>query len=299
MVDRLVVKTDMDTQRLADSIETALDLSEGLVYAEDATTGARRTFSAKFACPESGFTIDEVEPRLFSFNNPFGACPACDGLGSTLYFDPELIVPNKTLSLAKGAIVPWATSTSKYYGQTLKALAQHFGFSLDVPYKDLPSKIQKLLMDGSGAEAIAFSYSDGARSYKTTRAFEGLVPNFDRRYRETDSEWVREELGKYQSKAPCTTCGGYRLKQEARAVKIDGQHIGQVVERSIGQALAWAENLPNVLTPKQQEIGERILKEICERLGFLNNVGLDYLTLSRSSATLSGGKVSAFVWPVK
>ena len=186
--------------------------------------------------------------------------------------------------------MPWANSSSKYYGQTLSALAKHFGFSLDVPYKELPKKIQTLLMAGSGAEAIAFSYSDGSRSYKTTRAFEGLVPNFDRRYRETDSEWVREELGKYQSKAACTTCGGYRLKEEARAVKIADQHIGQVTELSIGAALAWADNLPNVLTPKQQEIGERILKEILERLGFLNNVGLDYLTLNRSSATLSGGE---------
>ena len=290
VVDRLVIKPDLDTQRLADSLETSLSLSDGLVYAQDVKTGERRTFSAKFACPESGFTIDEVEPRLFSFNNPFGACPACDGLGSTLYFDPELIVPDKSLSLSKGAIVPWANSSSKYYGQTLSALAKHFGFSLDVPYKELPKKIQTLLMAGSGAEAIAFSYSDGSRSYKTTRAFEGLVPNFDRRYRETDSEWVREELGKYQSKAACTTCGGYRLKEEARAVKIADQHIGQVTELSIGAALAWADNLPNVLTPKQQEIGERILKEILERLGFLNNVGLDYLTLNRSSATLSGGE---------
>ena len=290
VVDRIVVKADMDQQRLADSIETALSLSEGLVYAQDAKSGERRTFSAKFACPVSGFTIDEVEPRLFSFNNPFGACPSCDGLGSTLYFNPELIVPNKSLSLAKGAIVPWSNSTSKYYGQTLKALAKHFGFSLDVPFKELSAKVQKLLMHGSGSEAIAFAYSDGSRAYQTTRAFEGLVPNFDRRYKETDSEWVREELGKYQSKAPCGTCDGYRLKQEARAVKIDGQHVGQVVERSIGEALAWADNLPNVMTAKQYEIGERILKEIRERLGFLNNVGLDYLTLSRSSATLSGGE---------
>ena len=290
VVDRLVIKPALDLQRLADSLETALDLSDGLVYAQDVQTDQRTTFSAKFACPESGFTIDEVEPRLFSFNNPFGACPDCDGLGSTLYFDPELIVPDTSLSLAKGAIVPWATSSSKYYGQTLAALAKHFGFSLNVPYQDLPKKVQTLLMAGSGSEAIAFSYTDNARSYRTTRAFEGLIPNFDRRYRETDSEWVREELGKYQSKAPCAACGGYRLKPEARAVQIGGQHIGQVTEQSIGEALAWAENLPQVLTPKQQEIGERILKEILERLGFLNNVGLDYLTLSRSSATLSGGE---------
>ena len=290
VVDRLVIKPDLDTQRLADSLETALSLSDGLVYAQDAKTGDRRTFSAKFACPESGFTIDEVEPRLFSFNNPFGACPSCDGLGSTLYFDPELIVPDRSQTLAKGAIVPWANSSSKYYGQTLKALAKHFGFSLDVPFRDLPKTIQDLLMNGSGTEAIAFSYSDGSRSYKTTRAFEGLVPNFDRRYRETDSEWVREELGKYQSKAPCNSCGGYRLKEEARAVKIGDQHIGQVTDLSIGAALAWAHNLPHILTPKQQEIGERILREILERLGFLNNVGLDYLTLNRASATLSGGE---------
>ncbi len=290
VIDRLVIKPELDLQRLADSLETALDLSEGLVYAQDVQTDRRTTFSAKFACPESGFTIDEVEPRLFSFNNPFGACPDCDGLGSTLYFDPDLIVPDTSLSLAKGAIVPWATSSSKYYGQTLAALAKHFGFSLSVPYRDLPKKVQTLLMAGSGSEAIAFSYTDNSRSYRTTRAFEGLIPNFDRRYRETDSEWVREELGKYQSKAPCASCGGYRLKPEARAVQIGGQHIGQVTEQSIGEALAWAETLPKVLTPKQQEIGERILKEILERLGFLNNVGLDYLTLNRSSATLSGGE---------
>ena len=290
VVDRLVIKPDLDKQRLADSLETALGLSDGLVYAEDVKTRERRTFSAKFACPESGFTIDEIEPRLFSFNNPFGACPDCDGLGLTLYFDPELIVPDPSLSLAKGAIVPWSNSSSKYYFQTLSALAKHYGFSLDVPYKELPNKVRAMLMAGSGAEAIAFSYSDGARSYKTTRVFEGLVPNFDRRYRETDSEWVREELGKYQSKAACNACAGYRLKEEARAVKIGGQHIGEVTQLSIGAALAWADNLPNVLSPKQQEIGERILKEILERLGFLNNVGLDYLTLNRASATLSGGE---------
>ena len=290
VVDRLVIKPDLDKQRLADSLETALDLSDGLVYTQDAQTGARQTFSAKFACPESGFTIDEIEPRLFSFNNPFGACPDCDGLGATLYFDPDLIVPDPGLSLAKGAIVPWANSASKYYGQTLAALAKHYGFSLDAPYRDLSAKTKNLLMHGSGKEAIAFTYADGGRSYRTTRAFEGLVPNFDRRYRETDSEWVREELGKYQSKSACESCGGYRLKEAARAVKIDGQHIGQVTELSIGEALAWASNLPEVLTPKQQEIGERILREILERLGFLNNVGLDYLTLSRASATLSGGE---------
>ncbi|MGB0785426.1 MAG: excinuclease ABC subunit UvrA [Alphaproteobacteria bacterium] len=290
VVDRLVIKPELDMQRVADSLETALELSGGLVYTEDVATGGRQTFSSKFACPESGFTIDEVEPRLFSFNNPFGACPACDGLGSTLYFDPNLIVPDKSLSLSKGAIAPWASSSSKYYGQTLKALAAHFGFSLDLPYLALPKRIQTILMSGSGDEVVAFSYSDGSRSYKTTRAFEGLVPNFERRYRETDSDWVRDELGKFQSKAPCSSCGGYRLKEEARVVKIDNQHIGQVTDRSIGDALTWARNLPNTLTPKQNEIGERILKEITERLGFLNNVGLDYLTLNRSSATLSGGE---------
>lgn len=290
VVDRLVIKPELDMQRVANSLETALELSGGLVYTEDVATGGRQTFSSKFACPESGFTIDEVEPRLFSFNNPFGACPACDGLGSTLYFDPNLIVPDKSLSLSKGAIAPWASSSSKYYGQTLKALAAHFGFSLDLPYLALPKRIQTILMSGSGDEVVAFSYSDGSRSYKTTRAFEGLVPNFERRYRETDSDWVRDELGKFQSKAPCSSCGGYRLKEEARVVKIDNQHIGQVTDRSIGDALTWARNLPNTLTPKQNEIGERILKEITERLGFLNNVGLDYLTLNRSSATLSGGE---------
>ena len=290
VVDRLAIKPDVDTQRLADSLETALGLSDGLVYTQDVSSGERRTFSAKFACPESGFTIDEVEPRLFSFNNPFGACPSCDGLGATLYFDPPLIVPDTSLSLAKGAIAPWANSNSKYYNQTLEALAKHYRFSLDVPFRELPKKIQELIMHGSGKETIAFVYSDGSRSYKTTRAFEGLVPNFDRRYRETDSQWVREELGKYQTKAACEACAGYRLREEARVVKIGGQHIGQVTELSIGAALAWAKDLPTILTSKQLEIGERILKEILERLGFLNDVGLDYLTLNRSSATLSGGE---------
>ena len=289
VVDRVVLKEGME-QRLADSFETALELADGLVIVEDAKTEERTTFSAKFACPVSGFTIDEIEPRLFSFNNPFGACPSCDGLGHQLFFDPDLVVPTKGLSLREGALAPWANSSSKYYMQTLDAISAHYGFDLDTPFDELKSKERDIILYGSGKDAITMIYDDGTRAYRTTRPFEGLINNMDRRYRETDSDWVREELGKYQNRRPCSSCEGYRLKEEALVVKIDDLHIGRVSEMSIGEANAWFQSLPERLTSKQSEIAARILKEIQERLGFLNNVGLSYLTLSRGSATLSGGE---------
>ncbi len=289
VVDRVVLKEGME-QRLADSFETALELADGLAIIEDAKTAERTTFSAKFACPVSGFTIDEIEPRLFSFNNPFGACPSCDGLGHQLFFDPDLVVPVQGLSLREGALAPWANSSSKYYMQTLDAISAHFGFDLDTPFDELKDSDRKILLYGSGDETVTMIYDDGTRAYRTTRPFEGLINNMDRRYRETDSEWVREELGKYQNRRACDSCGGYRLKEEALVVKIDDLHIGRVSEMSIGEADAWFRALPDLLSTKQGEIAERILKEIQERLGFLNNVGLSYLTLSRGSATLSGGE---------
>ena len=289
VVDRVAVKPGIE-QRLADSLETALGLSEGLVFAEDAKSGDMTTFSAKFACPDSGFSIDEIEPRLFSFNNPFGACPKCDGLGHELYFDPDLVVPDRTLTLEDGALAPWAKSTSKYYMQTLAALGAHFDFNLNVPFQQLPDRAQDILLNGSGDERINFVYEDGTRAYKTTRPFEGILPNLDRRFRETDSDWMRDELGKYQNKKACAACNGHRLKPEALAVKIAGYHAGQVSLMSIGEAVNWFAALPEKLSEKQNDIANRILKEINERLGFLNNVGLSYLSLARSSGTLSGGE---------
>jgi excinuclease ABC subunit A len=289
VVDRLVVRPEIKV-RLADSLETALELSDGLVFAEEAGSGTRTTFSARFACPVSGFTIDEIEPRLFSFNNPFGACPSCDGLGSTLYFDAELVVPDDRLTLREGAISPWANATSHYYMQTLDSLARAYKFSTTVPFKDLPEKAKQVILYGSGGESVTMEYDDGLRSYKTTKPFEGVIPNLDRRWRETDSAWIREELSRFQSTSPCEACRGYRLKPEALAVKIGGKHIGEVTELSISDAAQWFEALEPQLKPKHREIAHRILKEINERLGFLVSVGLEYLTLSRASGTLSGGE---------
>ena len=259
VVDRVAVKTGVE-QRLADSLETALGLSDGLVFAEDAKSGDITTFSAKFACPVSGFTIDEVEPRLFSFNNPFGACPKCDGLGHELYFDPDLVVPDHSLSLEDGALAPWAKSTSKYYMQTLQALGAYFDFDLDVPFKDLPSNARDILLNGSGREQVNFFYEDGTRAYKTTRPFEGLLPNLDRRYRETESDWVRDDLAKYQNRKACAACDGHRLKPEALAVKIADLHAGQVSLMSIGEAVEWFAALPEALTAKQRDIAVRIFE---------------------------------------
>ena len=289
VVDRLVVREGLQT-RLADSIETALELSDGLLFAEDATSGERHTFSAKFACPVSGFTIDEIEPRLFSFNNPFGACPACDGLGTKMYFDAELIVPDRGRTLKGGAIAPWANSSSKYYMQTLESLAAHYKTKVDKPFRDLPEKVRDAILHGTGKEPVVMTYDDGLRRYQTTKPFEGLIPNMERRFKETDSAWAREELSKYQAVAPCEACAGQRLKPAALAVKIANLTVSEVTHMSISEAVAWFETLDGQLTDKQGEIAYRILKEIKERLGFLNNVGLDYLTLSRSSGTLSGGE---------
>ena len=308
VVDRLVVRSDI-AARLADSLETSLKLADGLAVAEFADkplpaeetaaggsankslneTHQRVLFSEKFACPVSGFTIPEIEPRLFSFNNPFGACPSCDGLGSQQKIDEALIVPEHDRRLKDGAIAPWAKSSSPYYNQTLEALGQAYGFKLTDRWADLPVPAQKAILHGTD-EKIEFHYADGARSYKTTKTFEGIVPNLERRWKETDSAWAREEIERYMSAAPCPACNGYRLKPEALAVKVHGLHIGQVTDMSIRIARDWFEELPAYLSAKQNEIAVRILKEIRERLRFLNDVGLDYLSLSRNSGTLSGGE---------
>jgi excinuclease ABC subunit A len=289
VVDRLVVADDLGN-RLADSLETALGLSDGLVIAENADSGERTVFSAKFACPVSGFTIDEVEPRLFSFNNPFGACPTCDGLGMRLYFDPDLVVPDDRLSLRESAIAPWSSTSTQYYAQTLDSLARAYKFSTNMPWRDLADQHREAVLFGSGEKAVTFTYDDGLRAYETTKPFEGVIPNIERRHAESDSSWLREELSRYQSAAPCEACSGYRLKPEALAVKIAGLHIGEIAAFSIDGAARWFAGLDELLNPKQREIAARITKEINERLGFLVNVGLEYLTLSRNSGTLSGGE---------
>jgi excinuclease ABC subunit A len=327
VVDRIVVRPDMSA-RLADSFETALALSDGIAIVEFAAKAAatdaqspgltgrtgqahaeqvaldarintgmgadqeRIIFSAKFACPVSGFTIEEIEPRLFSFNNPYGACPECDGLGTELFFEPELIVPDENLSLARGAIAPWArtSATSPYYQQTLESLARAYRQPMTKPWKSLSKEFRDVILNGSGDDEITFTYDDGVRHYSTTKPFEGVINNIERRWRETESSWVRDELSRYQSDQYCEACKGYRLKPQALAVKIAGLHIGQVTDMSIREACRWFDELPGKLTPKQNEIAARILKEIRERLCFLNDVGLDYLTLARASGTLSGGE---------
>jgi excinuclease ABC subunit A len=292
VVDRIVVRPDMSA-RLADSFETALTLANGIAVVEFADQGNERIiFSAKFACPVSGFTIEEIEPRLFSFNNPYGACPACDGLGTELLFEPDLVVPDETLSLARGAIAPWArtSATSPYYQQTLEALARAYRQPMTKPWKSLSKEFREMVLYGSGEDEITFTYDDGVRHYSTTKPFEGVITNIERRWRETESSWVRDELSRFQSNHPCEACGGYRLKPQALAVKIAGLDIGEVCDMSIREACRWFNALPSKLTPKQNEIAARILKEIRERLCFLNDVGLDYLTLARSSGTLSGGE---------
>lgn len=292
VVDRLVIKKEQETlaTRLADSLETALELADGLTFADDAKSGQRSVFSARFACPVSGFTIDEVEPRLFSFNNPFGACPSCDGLGVSSHFEEQLIVPDTDLSLRGGALAPWAKTTSKYYLQTLESLARHYGFSIDVPFRDLDRKFQQVLLYGSENEAVQMVYDDGLRSYKTSKPFEGIIPNLSRRFIETDSNWVRDELDQFRAIQPCEDCKGKRLKSETLAVKIEGMDISDISALSIGDAVVWFTDLEAKLSATDQEIASRILKEINERLGFLANVGLRYLNLSRNSGTLSGGE---------
>ena len=288
VIDRVVVRKGLQT-RLADSMETALALSDGLVFAEDADSGQRTTFSARFACPVSGFTIDEIEPRLFSFNNPFGACPACDGLGTTMHVDVDLVVPDPRKPLAT-AIAPWAGSSSPYYRQTLESLARHFHVDMQTAFGDLAKPVREAILFGSGKKFVTMTYDDGVRTYETKKPFEGIVPNMNRRWRETDSAWLRDELGRYQSARDCDVCCGARLKPEALAVKLDGAHISAIAEKSILEARDWFVAVEDTLNDKQREIGARILKEINERLGFLVDVGLSYLTLSRSSATLSGGE---------
>jgi excinuclease ABC subunit A len=294
VVDRLVVGEGIET-RLADSFRTALDLAQGIAVLETAPREGegepeRITFSENFACPVSGFTIPEIEPRLFSFNAPFGACPACDGLGVELFFDERLVVPDESLTLYDGALAPWRKGKSPYFRQTIEAIAAHYEFDPKTAWRDLPEKAREVMLRGSGEEDIRFRYNDGGRVYQVSRAFEGVIPNMERRYRETDSAWVREEFERYQNNRPCGACAGYRLKPEALAVKIAGAHIGQVTELSIKAALDWVEGVNATLTPQKQEIARAILKEIRERLGCLVNVGLDYLTLSRNAGTLSGGE---------
>ncbi len=289
VVDRFVIRDGLGN-RVADSIETALKLADGIAIAEKADGGERTIFSAKFACPVSGFTIPEIEPRLFSFNNPHGACPACDGLGTKLYFDPDLVVADERLSLRDGAIAPWAGSSSQYYQQTLDSIARHFKVSTNTAWKDLQEKVRKTVLFGSGETPITMRYDDGQKSYSTSRPFEGVIPNMERRFKETDSAWLKEELGRYQNTTECEVCLGKRLKPEALAVKINQLDISQVCDFSILDAATWFGDLDRHLTPKQHDIAQRILKEINERLGFLKNVGLEYLTLARASGTLSGGE---------
>jgi excinuclease ABC subunit A len=285
VVDRLVVKPDLDN-RLPDSIETALKLADGIMLVENTSSGEITTFSSKFACPVSGFTIEEIEPRLFSFNNPHGACPACDGLGEKMYFDPDLVVPDKTACLADEAIAPWKT----FYMQILEAICKTYKQSMMTPWKDLPETFRQALLFGTGDTPIKFTYREANHTYNHNKPFEGVIPNIERRWRNTDSDWMREELSKYQLSKPCDICHGQRLKPEALCVKIGGKNISEVCEFSIKGAVAWFLALPKSLTKKQTEIASRILKEINERLGFLNNVGLEYLALSRASGTLSGGE---------
>ena len=314
VVDRIVVRPDIG-QRLAESFETALKLAEGLAVIEyadapsssspgraegdekkkvakihDKSGPERILFSEKFACPVSGFTIPEIEPRLFSFNNPYGACPACGGLGVEQHVDEDLVIPDKEMTLRRGAIAPWAKSSSPYYVQTLTALGKFYKFTLDTKWKDLPKKTQAAILHGSGEDEIRFCYEDGVRTYDTKKPFEGVITNIERRYRETESEWAREELAKYFADVPCAACHGFRLKPEALCVKIGGKHIGEIAELSVKRADEWFEGVPKSLNAQQNEIAVRVLKEIRERLTFLIDVGLNYLTLSRSSGTLSGGE---------
>ncbi len=292
VVDRIVVREGIET-RLADSFRTALDLADGIAVLETAPAEGepvRTTFSEKFACPVSGFTIAEIEPRLFSFNAPFGACPACDGLGVELFFDERLVVPDQGLTLMQGALAPWAKSKSPYFTQTIEALSRHYGFDRKAKWKDLPDSVREVFLRGSGEEEIRFRYDEGGRIYEVSRVFEGVIPNMERRYRETDSAWVREEFERYQNNRSCGTCHGYRLKPEALAVRIAGLHIGEVVRKSITEAHDWIQSVPETLSDQKNEIARAILKEIRERLGFLVNVGLNYLTLSRNAGTLSGGE---------
>ena len=297
LVDRIILNSSLGN-RLAESIESSVNLANGLVFIEyeDETLPKKfrklekLIFSTKFACPESGFTIEEIEPRLFSFNSPFGACEECEGIGIKLNVDPNLVIPNQKKSIADGAIEPWSKSTTLYYAQTLSSLSKHYGFSLEEKWSKLSKKIKDIILYGSDDEEIKFTYDDGYEKYSHKKTFEGVINNLERRYLETDSDWKREEISQYQSDTKCERCNGHRLKDEALCVKIDNLHISEVTEKSISDAAKWFENLRNNLDKKQIKIAEHILKEINERLNFLLNVGLDYLTLSRESGTLSGGE---------
>ncbi len=290
IVDRISLTKDIGN-RLADSVETALNLADGLVIIEDhnqnGSKAKQELFSSKFACPVSGFTIDEIEPRLFSFNNPYGACPECDGIGTDLSIDPALVVPNKNLSINEDGIAPWPVSKYNYFKEILSTVAKKYKFSLDTPWKSLPKKIQNIILYGSGEEKLRFIYDGG---WESKRSFEGVINNLERRYLETESDWMRGRIERYQGEVKCTKCKGYRLKPEADAVKIDKLHIGEVCDKSIKELVIWFKNLEKKLTKKDLEIAHRILKELNERINFLNNVGLEYLTLSRSSGSLSGGE---------
>ena len=323
VVDRLVVRPEI-AQRLAESFETALKLADGIAVAELADgpssfetrpagapqdegrkkaprpeearsavskdEGRRIIFSSKFACPVSGFTISEIEPRLFSFNSPHGACPACGGLGTEQKIDADLVIPDPTKSLRAGAIAPWSRSSSPYYTQTLDALAKHYKFKTDTAWKELPKRARDVILYGSGEDDIRFLYDDGMRSFETKKPFEGVIVNLERRWRETESNLAREDMERYFSTIPCAVCSGYRLKPEALSVRVADKHIGQAAEMSVRHARRWFEELPKHLGKKQNEIAIRVLKEIRERLTFLVDVGLDYLTLARASGTLSGGE---------
>ena len=296
-MDRIVLNSSIGN-RLADSIETALNLSNGLLVVEYENETLPKKyrklesllFSSKFSCPESGFTIEEIEPRLFSFNSPYGACEECEGIGSNLNVDAKLVVPDENKSLQDGAILPWSKSSSMYYAQTLSSLSKFYKFSLDTPWKKLSKKIQDIILYGSNDEEIKFSYDDGYESYTTKKTFEGVINNLERRYLETESEWKREEISQYQSESNCEKCKGLRLKDEALCVKINNLNISQVTVKSIDEAKDWFDKLPVFLNEKENKIAQHILKEINERLNFLVNVGLNYLTLSRESGTLSGGE---------
>ena len=309
VIDRIVVREGIEA-RLADSFETALKLADGLAFLDpadppeefgevahkgmklDYAPPGRIVFSQKFACPVSGFTIAEIEPRLFSFNAPQGACPACDGLGEKLIFDPDLVVPNHNLSIAKGAVVPWAKSNppSPYYMQVLASLARAYDFDLQTPWKDLPEEAHSVILHGTSGKPVVLRFIDGRKSYEVKKPFEGVIGNLNRRLAQTESAWMREELAKYQGSRPCETCHRARLKPEALSVKIAGEDISMSSRRSVADAHAWFGALEEKLGPQQREIARAILKEINERLGFLHNVGLDYLHLDRTSGTLSGGE---------
>jgi len=297
VVDRIIINSDLGN-RLAEGVESALNLSDGLLFVEfENETLPKKyrkiekiTFSSKFACPESGFTIEEIEPRLFSFNSPYGACEECEGIGVNLNVDPNLVVPNGKKTLSDGAIEPWSKSTTLYYAQTLSSLAKHYKISLTVPWNNLSKKIKDIILYGSDDEEIKFSYEDGYEKYSYKKTFEGVINNLERRYLETDSDWKREEIAQYQTESNCERCNGQRLKDEALCVKIDKKNISEITKKSITEAKKWFESLDNKLEQRDQKIAKHILKEINERLDFLLNVGLDYLTLSRESGTLSGGE---------